>query len=80
MKLPRDVGGDELVRGLRRLGYDVTRQRGDHVYMTTLHGGEHHVSVPLHRPIKVGTLKQVLNAVAAHLGISRDDLIGRLEI
>ena len=28
MRLPRDVSGEELVRALRSLGYEVTRQAG----------------------------------------------------
>lgn len=28
MKLPRDLSGPELVKALRRLGYEVTRQKG----------------------------------------------------
>lgn len=28
MKLPRDIGGEELSRLLGRLGYEVTRQAG----------------------------------------------------
>ena len=39
MKLPRDLSGAEGVRGLRRVGYQQTRQVGDHVYMTTLENG-----------------------------------------
>ena len=53
MKLPRDLYGTELVKGLRRVGYIESRQKGDHVYMTTQMGGEHHVAVPLHKPLKV---------------------------
>ncbi len=57
MKLPRDVSGAELVKALRQLGYEVTRQRGSHVRVTTQRGGEHHEVVPSHTPIKVGTLE-----------------------
>ena len=30
MKIPRDCNGDELVRALRRLGYETQRQSGSH--------------------------------------------------
>ena len=63
-KLPRDISGDQLVKGLRRVGDKVTRQKGDHVYLTTREHGEHHVSVPLHNPIKVGMLATILTSVA----------------
>ena len=37
-----------------------------------------HVTIPNHDPLKVGTLAGILNDVAAHLEISRDELIERL--
>jgi hypothetical protein len=39
---------------------------------------QHHVTIPNHDPIKVGTLAGILNDVAAHLEISREELIQRL--
>ena len=35
MKLPRDLSASDVVRGLERLGYVVTRQRGSHIRLTT---------------------------------------------
>jgi hypothetical protein len=43
--------------------------------LTTTTGGEHHVTVPCHRPIKVGTLQSVLKAVAQHHKMSVEKLI-----
>jgi predicted RNA binding protein YcfA (HicA-like mRNA interferase family) len=63
MKLPRDVSGSDLVKGLRRVGYEVTRQKGDHVYMTTQVHGEHHVVIPMHNPVKVGTFAAIPGSV-----------------
>jgi predicted RNA binding protein YcfA (HicA-like mRNA interferase family) len=80
MKLPRDLHGDEVVRGFRRVSYEITRQKGDHVYMTTDVGGEHHVCVPLHKPLKAGTLAAILGAVATHLQVSRDELLRRMKV
>jgi hypothetical protein len=34
MRLPRDLSGEELIRKLRRLGYEQTRQTGSHVRLT----------------------------------------------
>ncbi len=44
MKLPRDISGDELAKSLESLGYQVTRQTGSHMRLTTTEGGEHHVT------------------------------------
>jgi hypothetical protein len=38
----------------------------------------HHVTVPSHDPLKIGTLAGILSDVANHLKISRDDLQQRL--
>lgn len=39
--------------------------------LTTQHGGEHHVTIPDHASLRVGTLASILAAVAVHLGIDR---------
>jgi DNA-directed RNA polymerase subunit H (RpoH/RPB5) len=38
----------------------------------------HHVTVPKHDALRVGTLSSILEEVAAHLKITREDLIARL--
>jgi predicted RNA binding protein YcfA (HicA-like mRNA interferase family) len=78
MKIPRDLSGADLVKALRRVGYETSRQTGSHIRMTSSEHGQHHVTIPNHNPIKVGTLSGLLGDVAAHLEISRDDLIRRL--
>lgn len=78
MKLPRDISGPELARSLRKLGYQITRQTGSHLRLTTNERGPHHVTVPNHDPSKVGTLSGILGAEAGHFEISRDELIRRL--
>jgi predicted RNA binding protein YcfA (HicA-like mRNA interferase family) len=75
LKLPRDLSGDDLARALERFGYAITRQTGSHMRLTSeIKGTEHHVTVPAHDPIRVGTLSQILGDVAAYLEISRDEL------
>lgn len=78
MRLPRDLGGEELARLLRKYDYEVTRQVGSHMRLTTLRDGEHHVTIPRHTPLRVGTLNEILREVAAHLDIERDDLLKSL--
>ena len=78
MKLPRDVSARELATALARLGYQVTRQTGSHLRLTTQRGGEHHVTIPAHDPIRIGTLNAILRDVAAHVGMTRGDLLAEL--
>ena len=78
MRLPRDLSGRELARALSRLGYAVTRQTGSHIRLTTTVGGEHHLTIPDHQALRVGTLAAVLGDVASHLGRDREDLFAEL--
>jgi predicted RNA binding protein YcfA (HicA-like mRNA interferase family) len=80
MKLPRDVSGDDLAKALRTLGYSVTRQAGSHLRVTTTEGGEHHVTIPRHSPLRIGTFATILDRVAAHFGISRSELLERIKL
>lgn len=74
MRLPRNVSGERLVRLLRRYGYEVTRQEGSHIRLTSdVPGGDPHVTVPNHRSIKIGVLGDIVTAVAAHLDRDRDE-------
>ena len=74
MRIPRDVGGDELASLLKTHGYEVTRQVGSHMRLTTRQGGDHHVTIPRHKPLRIGTLNNILKDVAGHLKLSRDEL------
>jgi predicted RNA binding protein YcfA (HicA-like mRNA interferase family) len=78
MRIPRDLSGAELVKRLGRLGYEPTRQTGSHIRLTSLAMGEHHVTIPKHDPLRIGTLASILDAAAAHQGVTRDELLVRL--
>jgi len=78
LKLPRDWSGDELARRLRRIGYEVTRQTGSHMRLTMTKPTEHHVTVPRHESLRIGTLAAILDDIAAQLEITRDALLERL--
>ena len=75
MRLPRDISGEELAALLHRHGYQITRQTGSHMRLTTLHGGEHHVTISNHDPLRLGTLNSILKDVAEHVGLSREELL-----
>jgi predicted RNA binding protein YcfA (HicA-like mRNA interferase family) len=79
VRVPRDLDGAALIRGLGRLGYEPTRQSGSHVRLTRRTAdGEHHVTVPMHRPLRVGTLNAVLTDVATQLGTEKDEVVRRV--
>ncbi|TVQ06771.1 MAG: type II toxin-antitoxin system HicA family toxin [Leptolyngbya sp. DLM2.Bin27] len=78
MRLPRDLTGQQLAKALEKLGYTVDRQTGSHLRLTTYENGEHHVTVPNHSPIKIGTLNAVLRAVAEHFELERNEVISQI--
>ena len=78
MKLPRDVSGAQLAKSLSALGYRVTRQAGSHMRLTCDKPSEHHITIPNHDELRIGTLAGILNDVAAHHGLSREELLNRL--
>jgi predicted RNA binding protein YcfA (HicA-like mRNA interferase family) len=78
VRLPRDLSGQDLVKALANYDYVVDRQTGSHIRLTTHLNGEHHITVPAHIPLKVGTLNAILRDVAEHFGLSKDELINQL--
>jgi predicted RNA binding protein YcfA (HicA-like mRNA interferase family) len=78
MRLPRDLSGSDLAQALRKLGYSMTRQTGSHLRLTTYEHGEHHLTVPQHTPLRIGTLSAILADVATHFEITREQLLERL--
>lgn len=74
MKPRRDISGIELAKTLRCLGYDITRQKGSHIRLTTQERGEHHITIPHHNPLKIGTLNHILESIAVHFDCSRQKI------
>jgi hypothetical protein len=46
--------------------------------LTTYEHGEHHLTIPQHTPLRIGTLSAILADVAKHLELSREQLLERL--
>ena len=61
--MSKTFSGKRVVKALRRIGYIVDHQRGDHVFM---HNLEKNLSVivPLHKEIKKGTLNNIIKKVS----------------
>ncbi|MFM7574274.1 MAG: type II toxin-antitoxin system HicA family toxin [Snowella sp.] len=78
MRLPRDLTGKKLAKIVEVLGYRIERQTGSHIRLTTSKNGEHHITIPNHSPIKIGTLNAILKDIANHFETTRDNLIDQL--
>ena len=76
MKLPRDVGGDELAVLLGKYDYRITRQTGSHIRLTSnIKGKEHHLTIPRHKSLKVGTLNNIIIDLATYLELEKQKLV-----
>ena len=61
--MSRTFSGRNVVKALRRIGFVVDHQRGNHIFM---HNLEKNISViiPLHKELKKGTLNSILKKVS----------------
>jgi len=64
---------------LRQYGYVVTRQTGSHIRLkSSLRGTDHHVTIPAHHTLKLGTLNAIISGVATYLKVDRARLLQEL--
>jgi predicted RNA binding protein YcfA (HicA-like mRNA interferase family) len=78
MKVPRNLSSDRLIQLLSTFGYEATRQTGSHIRLTTQENGQHHITIPAHDPLKIGTLNAILRNVAEHFSLTKDELLERI--
>ncbi len=76
MKIPRDLNGADLARRLAAYGYTVTRQSGSHMRLSRqVAEQQQHLTIPAHKPLRVGTLRQILKDVASQCGIGLEEVV-----
>ena len=78
MRLPRGVSADRLIWALARLGYEVIRQKGSHVRLRHEGPPAHAITVPLHDPLKTGTLHDILAEVAQKRSVTIESIVDLL--
>jgi predicted RNA binding protein YcfA (HicA-like mRNA interferase family) len=78
MKLPRNISARELIKLFGKIGYEITRQKGSHIRLTCSFPKEHHVTIPNHDPIKVGTLSAILSDVATARNQTKEEVINQI--
>ncbi len=80
MRLPRDIGGQQLARLLNHsYGYLITRQTGAHLRLSSaIKSTEHHVTIPRHKPLRVGTLNRIVSDVETYLEVEKEAVISQL--
>jgi len=65
------VSGAELVRRLRRHGFEVDHQSGSHIILRHLDPPHKRLSVPNHRTLAKGTLRAILR----HATLRVEDIV-----
>ena len=78
MKPVRTISATQLIKIVRKLGYEPSRQTGSHIRLTTFNNGQHHITIPNHDPLKKGTFNAILTDIAQHFGISKQELIEKI--
>lgn len=71
-KIPRDISGKEVAKMLKKFDYEITR------LTTNKTGTEHHITIPDHNPLKVGTLNNIIQSISTYLKIPKEKLIKQL--
>jgi predicted RNA binding protein YcfA (HicA-like mRNA interferase family) len=79
VKLPRDLYGRDLAHVLcTRWAYAKVNQVGSHIILQTETPQHHRVSLPDHKPLRIGTLNAIPREVALAKGVAREDILASL--
>ncbi|MGD0201162.1 MAG: type II toxin-antitoxin system HicA family toxin [Bryobacteraceae bacterium] len=70
------MAGDELAAALcRNWGYTQVHQVGSHAILETETPSHQRIAIPMHRPLRIGTLNAILRAVATHQRVRREEIL-----
>jgi predicted RNA binding protein YcfA (HicA-like mRNA interferase family) len=76
MKLPRDLSGKNLASALcQRWNYSISGQAGSHIILETEVPAHQRIAIPAHKSLKLGTLGNILRTIAAHKGVSKEEIL-----
>jgi predicted RNA binding protein YcfA (HicA-like mRNA interferase family) len=76
VKIPRDLAGRHIVKALcRHWEYRQVHQEGSHIILQTDTPSHQRIPIPDHHPVRLGTLNSILRLVAAHKGVTKQDIL-----
>jgi predicted RNA binding protein YcfA (HicA-like mRNA interferase family) len=61
-ELPR-ISGREVVKALKKVGYERDRQRGSHIILRQTDSPHRRVTVPDHKEVAKGTLRAIIREI-----------------
>ncbi len=78
MRWPREISGKERINFVSKIRISLPAPNGSHLRLVTLLQGEHHVTVPNHNSIKIGTLQGIISDVAVHFNKTKEEIANEL--
>jgi len=76
VKVPKDLYGRDFANHLiRRWSFRELRQTGSHIVLRTEVPSGYTVSIPAHKPMRPGTLRDAIVSIAAHKRVDRSDIL-----
>ena len=78
MKIPKDLNAREFIKILEKLDYYPTRQTGSHIRLSNNFDPQHHITIPNHRPLKIGTLNSILKELSQVRSVDKSEIIKQL--
>ena len=69
VKLPRKISGKDLLKVFRKLGFEIERQRGSHVFIR--HPDGRRLTIPVYDVVPVNLLLWIL----AEANVSREEFL-----
>ena len=58
--------------------YHHQTERKSHIRLTTQRKGEHHITIPNHSNLRIGTLSSIIQAIANHLEKNKEEIVKEL--
>ena len=67
-KLPANLSGEEIIKSLSKIGYEIDHQTGSHIILRLNKYPFRRLTVPKHKVLAKGTLR----AIIRQTGLTRD--------
>jgi predicted RNA binding protein YcfA (HicA-like mRNA interferase family) len=79
LRVPGDVHGRDFAdHPIRRWEFRELRLTGSHLVLRTESPAGLTISIPAHKPLRVGTFRDVLEVVSSHKNVTPEDLVFKL--
>jgi predicted RNA binding protein YcfA (HicA-like mRNA interferase family) len=76
IKLPRNLDSNDFIKILKHLNYNKVHQKGSHIkFSKIINGSKQSITIPNHKPLKVGTLSSIIKQICQQNNFNKDYLI-----